>query len=156
MFSISTTNWTTSMTKLRCLHCANGFIPVPQVQNQAYCSNPDCQKQRRRQWQKRKLQSDPDYRDNQSRAQKAWSEKNPDYWRKHRQASQGSESFLENKPKQLPQESKVKSIKMDSSNQAQALQKALHDGVFRLKVLAEPDGVKMDTWIVELSKITKE
>ena len=31
-----------------------------------------CQKERRRQWQKNKLQTDPDYRDNQARAQKAW------------------------------------------------------------------------------------
>jgi hypothetical protein len=70
------------MTKLRCLHCGTSFTPVPQVPNQAYCSKPDCQKKRRRQWQKNKLQSDPDYRENQSRAQKAWTDKNPDYWRK--------------------------------------------------------------------------
>lgn len=45
------------------------------------------------------------------------------------------------------------SIKMDSSNSPSILRKALQDGVFRLKVLAEPDGVKMDSWIVELSSI---
>lgn len=33
------------------------------------------------------------------------------------------------------------------------MRKALQDGVFRLKVLSEPDGVKMDVWIVELSRI---
>ncbi len=143
------------MTTHRCLYCGNGFIPVPQVPNQAYCSNPDCQKQRRNQWQKRKLQTDPDYRDNQSRAQKSWSAKNPDYWRKHRQGSEGNESYLKDDLKQLLLESRVESINMDSSSQAKMLGKVLRDGVFRLKVLAEPDGVKMDTWIVELSKITE-
>ncbi len=72
------------MTKLRCAHCGIRFTPAPQVPNQAYCSKPDCQKERRRQWQKSKLQSDPDYRDNQSRAQKAWTDRNPEYWRNHR------------------------------------------------------------------------
>ncbi len=154
MFFTSTTNWRTSMTKLHCQHCGNGFTPLPQVPNQAYCSSPDCQKQRRSQWQKRKLQSDPDYRENQYRAQKSWSAKNPNYWRKYRQGSQGNESFLEDYPKQPLQEFKDEFIKMDSSNQEQGLRVALHDGVFKLKVLAEPDGVKMNTWIVELSKIT--
>lgn len=143
------------MTKLRCQHCGNGFNPIPQVPNQAYCSNPDCQKQRRSQWQKRKLQSDPDYRDNQSRAQKSWSAKNPDYWRKHRKVNKNDEKFFEDNPKLLLQETRGESIKMDSSKQAQGLRVALHDGIFRLKVLAEPDGVKMNTWIVELSKITE-
>mgnify|MGYP006200502529 CR=1 FL=1 len=68
------------MTKLRCAHCGARFIPAPQVPNQAYCSKANCQKERRRQWQKSKLQSDPDYRDNQSRAQKAWTDRNPEYW----------------------------------------------------------------------------
>lgn len=62
------------MTKLSCIHCGARFLPVPQVPNQTYCSKPDCQKERRRQWQKSKRQSDPDYRDNQSRAQKAWTD----------------------------------------------------------------------------------
>ena len=63
------------MTKLRYAHCNDLFTPAPQVPKQTYCSKPKCQKERRKQWQKNRLQSDPDYRANQSRAQKAWSEK---------------------------------------------------------------------------------
>ncbi len=73
------------MTKLRCVHCGAPFIPAPQVPNQAYCSKANCQKERRRQWHKSKLQSDPDYKINQSLAQKAWAERNPGYWKEHRQ-----------------------------------------------------------------------
>lgn len=143
------------MTKLRCVYCGTGFTPVPQVPNQAYCSKPDCQKERRRQWQKNKLQSDPDYRDNQSRAQKAWTDKNPDYWRKYRQGSLDYGNPLKDEQdSQLP-ESRNKSVKMDSLNPHQIFRVALHDGVFRLRVLAEPDGVKMDVWIVELASIKK-
>lgn len=141
------------MTKLRCAHCGIRFTPAPQVANQAYCSKTVCQKERRRQWQKSKLQSDPDYRDNQSRAQKAWTGRNPDYWRQHRQNSpdygnpQLGEQDLSAPVAANP------SLKMDSINPPSTLRKALQDGVFRLTVLAEPDGVKMDSWIVELSSI---
>jgi hypothetical protein len=30
------------------------------------------------------MQSDPDYRDNQSRSQRAWLDRDPDYWRSYR------------------------------------------------------------------------
>ena len=141
------------MTKLRCVHCGARFIPAPQVPNQAYCSKANCQKERRRQWHKSKLQSDPDYRDNQSRAQKTWTEKNPDYWRKHRQGRSDYGNRLPSGQDSSAPEPRNPSIKMDSSNPPHPLRKALQDGVFRLKVLAEPDGVKMDAWIVELSSI---
>lgn len=67
-----------------CACCGNLFEPRPQVPNQTFCSSPDCQRARKRQWQRAKLQSDPDYRDNQRAAQQAWSQRNPDYWRDYR------------------------------------------------------------------------
>ncbi len=67
-----------------CACCGKPFAPRPQVPGQAYCSDPDCQRARKRQWQRAKLQSDPDYRDNQRAAQQAWSQRNPDYWRGYR------------------------------------------------------------------------
>jgi len=141
------------MTKLRCIHCGARFIPAPQVPNQAYCSKANCQKERRRQWHKSKLQSDPDYKDNQSRAQKAWSDRNPDYWRQHRQGKPDYGNPMSAEQDFNAESPGNPSIKMDSSNSPSILRKALQDGVFRLKVLAEPDGVKMDSWIVELSSI---
>ena len=141
------------MTKLRCIHCGTHFIPVPQVPNQAYCSKANCQKERRRQWHKNKLLSDPDYRDNQSRAQKAWTKKNPDYWRQHRQGGLDYENPLPSGQDPSALKPPNPSVKMDSLTPPQIMRKALQDGVFRLKVLSEPDGVKMDVWIVELSII---
>ena len=75
----------TTMIK-RCACCGNSFEPRPQVPDQAYCSSPDCQRARKRQWQRAKLQSDSDYRINQRAAQQAWSQRNPDYWRNYRDA----------------------------------------------------------------------
>jgi hypothetical protein len=45
---------------------------------------PACQRERRRCWQRVKRQNDPDYQDNQARAQRAWQKRNPDYWRDYR------------------------------------------------------------------------
>lgn len=141
------------MKKLRCVHCGARFTPTPQVPHQAYCPKPGCQKERRRQWQKNKLQSDPDYRDNQSRAQKAWTARNPDYWRQYRQSGPDYENHLPSEQDSGGPEPGKPSVKIDSLNPPTTLRKALQDGVFRLKVLAEPDSVKMDVWIVEISSI---
>ena len=67
-----------------CAHCGKPFQPRPQVPNQTYCSSNDCQRARKRQWQRDKFQADPDYRINQRAAQQAWSQRNQDYWRNYR------------------------------------------------------------------------
>jgi hypothetical protein len=68
----------------RCKHCGDPFTPRPNVAHQRYCSKARCQEARRKQWRKRKLLTDPDYRDNQYEAQKRWREKHSEYWRGYR------------------------------------------------------------------------
>lgn len=68
----------------RCECCKRRFIPRPAVRHQEYCSNPECQKARKRAWQKEKLASDSDYRANQAEAQRQWRSRNRDYWRRYR------------------------------------------------------------------------
>jgi hypothetical protein len=68
----------------RCVACGNPFRPRSQNPNQHYCSALACQRERRRQWQRQHLQSDPDYRDNQARAQANWRARHPNYWRRYR------------------------------------------------------------------------
>jgi len=36
----------------RCESCERRFIPHPAVRHQEYCSDPECQKARKRKWQK--------------------------------------------------------------------------------------------------------
>jgi len=67
-----------------CLACGNWFYPLLQAPNQRFCSAPGCQRERRRRWQQQRLRSDPDYRDNQARAQARWRARHPDYWRQYR------------------------------------------------------------------------
>lgn len=73
------------MTK-RCAYCERPFAPRPQVPDQAFCSSPDCQRARKRQWQREKRLSDPDYRSNQQAAQRVWTQRNQGYWRSYREA----------------------------------------------------------------------
>jgi len=72
------------MGKRRCAGCGGLFVPRPNVPHQSYCSKPDCQRTRRRRWQREKLQADADYRANQAAAQRRWRESHPDYWRVYR------------------------------------------------------------------------
>lgn len=67
------------MANKNCVACGQPFQPHPQVLQQSYCAAPDCQRERRRQWQRVKLQTDADYQNNQARAQQTWSQRNPDY-----------------------------------------------------------------------------
>jgi len=65
-----------------CLHCGHTFTPTRS--NQKYCCRKDCQRSRKREWQRKKIQTDSDYRENQRVAQQRWCEENKDYWKNYR------------------------------------------------------------------------
>lgn len=73
--------------KIRCAapHCKRLFIPDPRVKNQRYCGEKDCQRARKRKWQKEKLTTDPDYKANQRDCQNEWQQRHPGYYKKYRQ-----------------------------------------------------------------------
>ena len=72
--------------KIRCANpqCRRLFNPNPRVKNQQYCDKKDCQRARKRRWQRQKMKDDPDYRDDHRDAQQGWIEQNMDYWRRYR------------------------------------------------------------------------
>jgi hypothetical protein len=66
--------------------CCRRILPAnPRCKDQEYCGAAACQRERKRKWQARKMNADPEYRKNQQDAYKSWCERNPDYWRKRRQ-----------------------------------------------------------------------
>lgn len=67
-----------------CACCHRQFRPCPRTPDQSYCSSPDCQRARRRLWQQAKRLDDPDYRENQAHAHRAWAARSPGYWRDYR------------------------------------------------------------------------
>jgi hypothetical protein len=77
--------------KIRCANpgCRRLFLPDQRAKNQRYCDKKECRCFRKRQWQRQKLKEDPDYRDNQQRAQQSWIEQNRDYWQRYRDSHPG-------------------------------------------------------------------
>jgi hypothetical protein len=73
------------VSKRRCAGCGRVFVIRPNIPGQKYCSRKECQKSRRRTWQKEKLKNDSDYQANQRAAQTAWRKRNPGYWRRYRE-----------------------------------------------------------------------
>ncbi len=70
----------------RCLCCGRNFRPRPQNPAQSYCSQPACQRARKRVWQQRKRAEDPDYRANERLSQQRWAEAHSKYWQQWREA----------------------------------------------------------------------
>lgn len=69
-----------------CRCCGQPLRPRPQNPTQTYCSQPACQRARKRDWQRAKRASDPDYRANDRAAQRAWAQAHPQDWRAWRDA----------------------------------------------------------------------
>ena len=68
-----------------CNACGCTFTPRLQNPNQKYCTNSECQRERRRRWQQQARQGDSDYRDNDTRSSKTWAAENPEYWKRYRE-----------------------------------------------------------------------
>ncbi|WP_081733880.1 hypothetical protein [Methylomonas sp. 11b] len=132
----------------QCPACGQSFQPRPQVPLQTYCSAPSCQQHRKRQWHRNKLKTDPDYQENQQRAQQSWIERNPDYWRQYRKSH--PKYVDRNRTLQRTRNAKAKTnpiANMDASTPA----KLLPSGIYRLSLVTEANIAKMDAWIVEIT-----
>jgi hypothetical protein len=67
-----------------CLCCHAVYVPLVNVPAQQYCVKSSCQRTRRANWQRRKLSTDSDYRENQRAARASWRERHRDYMRMYR------------------------------------------------------------------------
>jgi len=131
-----------------CVACGRSFLPRTQAPHQTFCSAPGCQRTRKRQWQRNKLQVDPDYQENQERAQKAWLKRNPDYYRNYRASH--PDYAARNRSQQHQRNHKIQPdsiAKMDVSNRPFPLQ----SGLYQVKLLGDDVIARMDAWIVELT-----
>jgi hypothetical protein len=70
--------------QVHCMHCGRLFAANPRIKNQRYCSSKDCQRARKRAWQKEKLATDPDYKSNQLDCQREWHRRHPQYYQLYR------------------------------------------------------------------------
>jgi hypothetical protein len=141
------------MQSKRCAGCCQPFHPRPQSPKQCFCASAVCQRERRRRWQLRRRQSDPAYRDNQSRAQRAWGERNSGYWGAYRDAH--PEYGERNRTLQRERDARRRErvlAKMDVS----AGDSPVPSGTYRLSPVTREDLAKMDAWMVRITVVSKQ
>lgn len=73
------------MIERRCPHCHRPFYPLSYQQTQMVCCDPACQRQRRAQYRRRKVASDPHYREACRESARQWRKQHPDYWKQYRE-----------------------------------------------------------------------
>lgn len=139
--------WRIFMESKTCTACGQTFQPHHKVPTQTYCSSPACQKARRQNWQRDKQQSDPDYRDNQRRVQRAWIDRNPDYWREYRKSNSESTASAINGKSESSNRPPL--VKMDEL----AGLKGIPAGVYRIRPVAGYGTTINDTWVVEITPV---
>ena len=69
----------------RCCYCQQVFQPAPYHPHQLVCNQPACQRQRRRDYHRQKITSDPLYRQVCLESPRKWREAHPHYWKRYRQ-----------------------------------------------------------------------
>jgi hypothetical protein len=133
-----------------CTACGRQFIPHLNSPRQVYCSKPACQRVRKRKWQQQKLKSDPDYAENQARAQQAWSTSHADYWRQYRQAH--PDYANQNREMQTGRNARNRGkpiAKMDDFNGREGVPN-LPSGLYQIHPMPDSVIAKMDVWTVEI------
>lgn len=140
------------MTRRWCSCCGKLFDPRPQAPRQAYCTQPACQRFRKRLWQKAKRKTDADYIANQAAAHLAWSARQPEYSRQYRLAHPAYTA--RNREQQ-----KVRNQKARAGAEPANLQRqnhpALPPGVYELRSISVPGIAKMVVCRVELRVISE-
>ncbi|NIF81673.1 hypothetical protein F3J20_30635 [Paraburkholderia sp. Cy-641] len=135
----------------RCVACGSLFHPLSHVPNQRYCSAPNCQRERRRRWQRQHMRADEDYRENQHRAQASWRARHPDYWRQYRATHPAYRE--RNAVLQRERNARQRSL-MVANMDASQIAPPLASGVYILRRMSEVRIAKMNACIVHLTVLS--
>lgn len=145
------------MQRRHCAACGASFRPCPQVPQQRFCSQADCQRERRRRWKRRKRQTDADYRDNQARAQRAWRERHREYWREYRRSHP---QYRERNRQQQRVRNARRGVPVDSGviakrDVSETLEPEF-SGTYRLMPIAPELIAKRNEWTVKITALSRE
>lgn len=134
-----------------CAACDRPFEALPHVPRQAYCDAKLCQLARRRRWQQAKRLTDPDYVDNQRNAQKAWSRRNPDYWREYRHANP---DYADRNRAQQRARGRTMSLPEIAKIDVPAAAPALRAGLYIIEPIASRKIAKRNLWTTEITWVS--
>jgi len=71
-------------TNKTCPYCEKQFTPLPSHPQQVVCSSVDCQRRRRAEYHRKKINKDPLYRALCEDSKQTWKQRNPDYMKQYR------------------------------------------------------------------------
>jgi hypothetical protein len=98
-------------------------------------------------------QTDPEYQDNQSRAQGSWAERHPDYWREYR----GTHPQYCERNRALQRERDARRGERVLAKMAVSTPgPPVPSGTYRLSPVRREDLAKMDAWTVQITVISKQ
>ena len=100
----------------RCRFCRQVFQPAPYHPQQQVCGNPVCQNQRRRDYHRQKIASDPVYQQVCLESPRKWRKATPDYWKKYRQKH--PEQVERNRRQQRLRDKKRRLVNLANNNLA--------------------------------------
>ena len=143
----------------RCRHCGCLFQVCNKVKKHEFCNKEECQRARKRKWQREKMHNDADYRQDQKNAQEDWKNNNPDYWKNYRR---DHEQYTDRNREQQRRRNQVRNAesapvmtsepiaKMDALTQ----EKIILSGKYQLIPMVPDMIAKMDALIVEINTIS--
>ena len=138
------------MSKRPCASCGMLFVPRPQIHNQLFCSNPQCQRERRRRRQAERRTSNPDRRVNDALYYKDWLTKHPDYWKNYRASH--PEYAERNRVQQRQRNKDRKNVEI--AKDAVWPAPPFIGGLYRLSPVTRRMIANEDVWIVEISVLS--
>ena len=104
-----------------CLYCKCTFLRSPYRPQQAVCSRPECQRRRRADYHRRKLEADPEYRQIAHDSQKKWDEAHPDYLPHY---AEHPEAVERNRQRQQPRDQKRRIWRLEKNHIALDLKRS--------------------------------
>ena len=137
----------------QCAGCKKHFQPRPQSPKQQFCSESICQKERRRRWQAGKRQNDPDYQENQARAQAKWARANPSYCSDYRQRH--PDYVKRNRERQRERDARRRVTSVLAKSDAWAAETGVPSGIYRLSRVTGDDLAKSDAWMVRITDVSR-
>ena len=125
--------------------CCRRVLPTnPRCKDQEYCGAAICQRERKRKWQARKMNTVAEYHKNQKEAYKTWCERNPDYWSKRRQEKYRKKAAFSVQKTGI---NASRPVKMDTLGE-----QGFH--IISGEYMLIPIGVKMDALRVKIVEVT--
>lgn len=139
-----------------CAHCHEAFT-AQRNPLQQYCGHQACQNARKCGWRKQKRVVDPDYRQNQRRANQKWQKQCSLYWRQYRAThadyTQRNRQQQANRDRQRSQKVHLSDASLLAKSDALDNKNPDLSGCYSLTRLT-PDLAKSDAFIVKISVLT--